>query len=243
MIKICPKCGKEFTHKRNKCCSLLCSRRRVHSLETKQNLSKIRKNFLIENPDKHHWRTKEKHKSEPCERVKEYLRSLNIVFVEEWQPLTNFAYSLDIAFPDFKLAIEINGNQHYNSDGSLKEYYQRRHDLIEQNGWTILELHYTVAYDLNKLLLLIGNREQPDYSEYFKIQLEKQMKRNKELPMRYGQKQKIKNDLKWEPFKEIILNSGIDFSKFGWVQKVSKILGISTSKISKWMKRYLPDFY
>ena len=51
------------------------------------------------------------------------------------------ASNIDIAFPDIKLGIEINGNQHYNSDGTLKDYYQERHNLIEEAGWKLLEVH------------------------------------------------------------------------------------------------------
>lgn len=239
-IKICPRCNTEFRLSRKTYCSSFCAH--IHSNETKQHLSKMRKKFLLENPDKHHWRTKEKHKSEPCEKVKEYLKSLNINFVEEWQPLSDYAYSLDIAFPDKKLAIEINGNQHYNSDGTLKEYYQNRHDLIEREGWTILELHYTIAYNLEKLLKLIEIKEQPNYSEYFRVKQEKKaLKIKTALPL--GQTAILKNDRKWESFKEKVLNSGINFSRYGWVQQVSEVLGISPQKVNSWMKRYLPEFY
>ncbi len=60
---------------------------------------------------------------------------------------------------------------------------------------------------------------------------------------RAGVKVKRKSDVKWEPYKTIILNSGIDFSKFGWVHKVSKILNISPQLGGKWVKRYLPEQY
>ena len=55
-------------------------------------------------------------------------------------------FSIDIAFPDIKFGIEVNGNQHYNSDGTLKPYYKERHDLIEKSGWILLELHYSSCY-------------------------------------------------------------------------------------------------
>ena len=42
---------------------------------------------------------------------------------------------------------------------------------------------------------------------------------------------------------EKIINSNIDFSKEGWVKKVSKIIGISENKGSKWMKRNMTEFY
>lgn len=189
------------------------------------------------NPEKHPWKKNEKYKSVPCEKVKEFLRSLNIKFVEEWNPLEDRHYSIDIAFPDIKLGIEINGNQHYNRDGSLKEYYKARHDLIVSSGWKLLELHYSIAFDLQKIKDLIDIKEQPDYTEYFRE------KKNKHQTLPKGARARMKSDAKWEEYKEKVTNSEIDFSKFGWVTEVSKILNIKSQKVSKWMKRYLPEFY
>lgn len=43
--------------------------------------------------------------------------------------------------------------------------------------------------------------------------------------------------------KALIQQSGIDFKKFGWVNDVSKIIGISPQRVSIWMKRNMHDFY
>jgi len=40
-----------------------------------------------------------------------------------------------------------------------------------------------------------------------------------------------------------MLNSNIDFSKFGWVKQVSFIINIHSSKVSQFMKKYMFDFY
>lgn len=45
------------------------------------------------------------------------------------------------------------------------------------------------------------------------------------------------------PLIDKILNSGIDFSKFGWVGKVSIILNKKPQKVNQWMKKYMPEFY
>ena len=55
-------------------------------------------------------------------------------------------FSIDIAFPDKKIGIEINGNQHYDSSGELKKYYRERHNLIEEKGWKLLEFHFKEIY-------------------------------------------------------------------------------------------------
>lgn len=48
---------------------------------------------------------------------------------------------------------------------------------------------------------------------------------------------KIKNQI------EKIKNSNITFNKFGWVNKVSKILEITPQKVNCWMKKNMLEFY
>lgn len=123
----------------------------IHTEETKRNLSEKRKQWLKDNPDKHPWRNKDKFKSKPCEKVKEFLSQLNIPFIEEYQPeIDGRAFSIDIALPDKMIALEINGNQHYERDGTLKAYYQERHDLLEFSGWDVYEIHYSACFNLDK---------------------------------------------------------------------------------------------
>jgi hypothetical protein len=42
---------------------------------------------------------------------------------------------------------------------------------------------------------------------------------------------------------ELIKNSGIDFHRFGWVEKASVILKVSPQKVGPWMRRNMPEFY
>ena len=241
-IKVCPTCNKEHTNTRSNYCDKNCSKEKSKDPAVRKKISEGRIAYLVANPELHPWKRKDKHKSKPCGKVKEYLDSKNIKYVEEWQPLSDRFFSIDIAFPDIKLGIEINGNQHYNADGTLSQYYQERHDLIVESGWTLIEVHYSSCFNFENLERIFNIGEQPDYSEYFKIKLERDSK-NKIDSLPRGVKAKQKNDIKWEPFKELVLNSGIDFSKFGWVGKVSKILNTPSQKVNGWMKRYLPEFY
>ena len=115
--------------------------------EIGNNISKKLKEFFKNNPDKHPWKNNVKFKSVPCEFLKEKLKQKNIPFQAEFQPLQERFFSIDIAFPKIKCGIEVNGNQHYNKDGSLKEYYQNRHRLITDEGWTLIQLHYKLCYN------------------------------------------------------------------------------------------------
>ena len=239
-VKICKECKSEH-YRRSSYCSEECSKIQIQIQKpmTREKMSLARKKYLSEHPDKHPWKNPVKFKSIPCEKVKEFLDAKGIKYIEEWQPLSDRYFSIDIAFPDIKVGIEINGNQHYDKDGNLKPYYQQRHDLIEQAGWKLLELHYMCCFNLSLLENIINLKEQPDYSEYFKIQKTKD--KIEILPR--GQKNKNNSDIKWQPYKELVLKSNIDFTKFGWVIKTSEILNISPQKVNKWMKRYLPEFY
>ena len=131
-----------------------------HTDETKKKLSEIKLTYFKNNPDKHIWKKNDKFISKPCEYVKELLHKENISFVEEYQPLDDRMFSIDIAFPNDKIGIEINGNQHYNNDGSLKDYYSTRHQLIENEGWKLYEIHYSLVYknDFKDLLYKIINK-------------------------------------------------------------------------------------
>lgn len=236
----CLSCGNIVVEKRRKYCSADCRLKAYASDEYRNKISTSRRKFLSDNPDKHPWKNSSKFKSAPCEALKKYLTSRNIKFVEEWQPLPDRYFAIDIAFPDTKLGIEVNGNQHYDRDGSLRKYYKDRHDLITAAGWKLIELHYSSCYDESLLDLIINVGEQPDYSEYFKLR-EDRINAKRTLPR--GEKNRIKTDEKWEPFKSVVENSNIDFGKFGWVSEVATLLNIKPQKVNGWMKRYLPDIY
>lgn len=143
-----------------------------HTEESKRKLSEIRKKYLEENPDKHPWRSKNKHQSIPCSKVKDFLKNMKISFIEEYQPnIDGRFFSIDIALPDKKIALEINGNQHYERDGSLKTYYQERHDLLEKNGWNVFEIHYSSCFNINKwtsFINTISNSSTVEEFDYFK---------------------------------------------------------------------------
>lgn len=40
---------------------------------------------------------------------------------------------------------------------------------------------------------------------------------------------------------KLVKNSDVDFTKFGWVNKIAKIINKKPQKINKWMKKYLPE--
>lgn len=222
---------------------------RKHTDESKRKISEKRIIYLNENPDLHPWKNNNKFKSKPCELVKNFLKEKNISFIDEYNPIIDKNYSIDIAFPDIKLGIEINGNQHYDNDGNLKDYYKNRHELIENEGWKLLEIHYMFVYTrLDELLHIIDIKEQPDYSQYFNdIKNKKILKEEKNIENEKNRIINRENVLKKriekiEERKTLIRNStDIDYSKSGWGIKLSKILGISSQKTVKFVKEHMLD--
>lgn len=142
-----------------------------HSDKIKNDLSIWRKNYIKKNKDKIKWVGD---KSVPSEKFKNILKLNNIDFVEEFMPLENRYFRIDIAFPDKKIGIEINGEQHYERSGELKEYYQDRHDLIENNGWKLYEISHHLVFKetfINDFLIGLKNNFNlggVDYSFYIK---------------------------------------------------------------------------
>lgn len=232
-MKTCSICNKTFNLRR-KYCSSECTRESYKSDEFRNIQSKNRKRFLKNNPEKHPWKKNSKFISEPCERLKKFLDDRGIKYIEEYRVIEDRYFSIDIAFPDIKVGIEVNGNQHYNRDGTLKDYYKNRHDIISSYGWKLIELHYSCCFNNSILETLIQKYEQPDYTVYIKPI-------KTVLPK--GEKNKLNSEARWNPYKDKVINSQIDFKKLGWVKKVSLILGIKEQKVSPWMKRHLKEFY
>ena len=215
-----------------------------HSDITKEKIGTNTKNYLTKNPEKHNWRKFNRSKSVPCENLKKYFKSEGINFVEEFRPLLKRSFRIDIAFPDIKLGIEVNGNQHYDKDSELLPYYKERKRLIEGLGWDIIEIKArNVSRDLFKedlVLYLIkkyGNLDS-DYSSYVKEKIKRRKRSDHFSNLAISNFEKIHSVR-----IKLINESNIDFSKFGWVKKVADLLGINYQKINSWMKKYMLDFY
>ena len=165
--------------------------------------------------------------------------SKNISFVEEFTPLKHRHYSIDIAFPDIKVGIEINGNQHYNKDKTLAAYYQDRHDKIEAEGWILYEIHYSKVYDLmfiEELLSKINRREQISYDFYIKKDKSEFVgppKPNTDQIRESKIYTKLKN----------LKESNVDFTNKKWTKEASIILDIPSNRVRSWIMFSDPEYF
>lgn len=261
---ICPHCHQHYEGKRQKhfatCPNLHHGHK--HTEESKRKLSDARKKWLKENPDKHPWKNKNKFKSVPCEKLKKILRKY-FNFIEEYTDNRwGHNYSLDIAFLDRKIAVEVNGAQHYNKDGNLKPYYQKRHNFLESNGWLVLEVFYIRCFkenEIEKIKTAIQERV-PIPEEEYKLLFQNKRKsieeKRKERELKFKkakQEGKINSngtkivankysEEKWLQRKTLIENSGVDLTKFGWVAKVAKLTGLTNRMIYLTTKHFKDKF-
>jgi len=222
--------------------------KRETSDETRKKISEGRKKFLKENPDKHPWKRHDKFKSEPCERFKKMLKVNNISFLEEYEPLEENSYAIDVAFPDKKIGIEINGNQHYNEDGTLKSYYKKRKKEIEEKGWKLFDIHYSLIYKkgfIDNIIKDIKNKYNLkiiDYTFYVKESIkrknkkyycscgkEKYYKSKKCIKCQQISRRKVKRPPYEQLIKEIKETNHC---------AVGRKYGVSDTAIRKWIKQY-----
>lgn len=233
------------------------------SEETKRKISEGRKKWIRENPDKYPWKQKDKSRfrSIPCEQLKDILRKDGYEFVEEFTDSTwSHMYSLDIAFLDKKLAIEVNGTQHYDRTGSLMPYYQKRHDYLVSKGWTILEVYYATCFkkeELEKIKAAIDTGKPVSDEEHkrlfqdrVKSKAEKEQARQERIAQakkdgtfRYGKIQgHTLTNSELLSRKEKILNCGVDFTKFGWISTAIKATGLTKRQIEFTIEKFKDDF-
>jgi hypothetical protein len=216
--------------------------------EEKNKISVSRIEYLKNNPDSHPWKRKGKQKSVPCEKLKTILRNNGLVFNEEYTPLeSNRFYSMDISFIKNKIGVEVNGNQHYNLDGSLKEYYRIRHEHFTSLGWKIIEVHYSKVYIeeyVKNLITYLKTLDEYSYDELIEFNSVIKFKKDKKIKYcdcgneilntsiicrkcYYSNRRKV-----IRPEYEILINEVI---KNGY-SATGRKYGVSDNAIRKWLK-------
>lgn len=219
-----------------------------HTEETKEKLSLIRKEYCKNNPDKHYWKSSNRSISRPCENFKRVIEEIGLVYIPEMTISDERFFSIDIALPQYKIGIEINGNQHYESNGCLKEYYQKRHDYISSLGWKLYELHYSLCFNddfIKSTLNKIVNNIDITYDFDYELYLLDKLNRNKQNSCQCGRKinknskncvyctNKTKRKVE-RPTYEILK---IDVENFGY-SGTGRKYGVTGNCIKKWMKNY-----
>lgn len=122
------------------------SKGRKHTQESKDKISKARKDFLSKNPDKVPYLLN--HKSKGPSYPERYFSKIfqNTKVVSQYKLGT---YSLDFAESSLKIDIEIDGEQHY-LDERIIEHDKKRNNYINSLGWKIIRIRWSKYRSLTK---------------------------------------------------------------------------------------------
>ena len=154
-----------------------------------------------------------------------------------------FPYSIDFAFINEKVALEFDGKCHFIS-GKRIDHDLKRDEYLESKGWRTFRVSYDEmkSFEIQNFLEFIESLAPIDYRKKF----EERMIKSEEIKPKKENKRdlnRINYDSEQYKLAEIISSSDIDFSSFGWVNKVSHLTGKKHQKINRWMKKYLPEIY
>ena len=220
---------------------------RCHTNEEKEHLSVLRKEYLKNNPDKVPYLLNHHSKQSYPEKYFEKIFSNDDVLCKLKKEFKVGLYSLDFAFPEIKFYIEIDGEQHY-LDERIIEHDKIRNEVLEKMGWYGIRIRWSEyqrkSFDERSILIsniknyvngnseninIENNTNKIDY-EYLREHwlLDKNNKINR----------KLKDKEIWLSRKELILNSGVNLSKFGWVEKVIKETGLTKRIIENTVKKF-----
>lgn len=218
-----------------------------HTQETKDKISRIRKEYLKNNPDKVPYLINHSRKeSYPEKYFTEIFKKENLNVVKAYRV---GLYELDFAIPDRRIDIEIDGSQHY-YDKRIVESDIRRNKFLEDNGWDIIRIEWSKYQKMRKI-------EKLDYIQNLKSYIDnllvtkplimvEDIKRQKnkstcvcgaekEIKSRTCNKCRGLKDRKVErpSYEELIK----EVSELGYCGTGRKY-GVSDNAIRKWIKRY-----
>jgi very-short-patch-repair endonuclease len=151
-------------------------------------------------------------------------------------------YEIDFANQERKIAIEIDGDQHY-EDKKMVDHDLKRDKILKELGWETIRIRWSQYRSLDKQ----QRKKVIDKIMSFTIDPEKDIvffyNHRKETEEREKRIKKEKKEELIKKKKEMVLNSGINLSSFGWVVEVSKILGLTPNSGGRWVRKNMPDFY
>lgn len=159
-----------------------------------------------------------------------------------------YPYFIDFAFLNIKLAVELDGACHFNNGEPRKQHDIKRDDFLIENGWKVFRISYKEinTETINKFINILNDIYNSDkildnivYRGKISYFNTKKRRNRKE----YCEQIKLNNEQKQKQYIDIVLNSNINFSKFGWVTETSKIINQKPQKVNAWMLRFMKDFY
>lgn len=218
-----------------------------HTDESKKKMSEARKKWLEKNKHKYNWRYKEE--TYPEKIFREWCETLDVKIIAEFTP-DNFDryYRIDFAVIDKMIAIEINGEQHYDRQGNLREYYSERHQYLESKGWVVFDI---LARDIIKnfddvkeqVINCLKCRQSKQINHIVrhkvlrdKIKQEKSKQKTEKLK---AVKLALENDRR-NIINEVLQSYG---NKHGVIGKIAKRLGVTSMHVRRIIRKLEIDVF
>ena len=171
------------------------------------------------------------------------------------------AYSLDFAFINIKLDVELDGRCHFKNGNERINTDIKRDNYLLNSGWNIYRIsYYDIEYNeketINKFIKLLENNDFDYDKSYYlknKVITNNEFKKQYEIHKNKEYQKEQRNIRKLQDIKnkrniliDLEKNSNIDFSKFGWVNKAHKFLQTKNSDIKmihRYINKYYPEFF
>lgn len=219
-----------------------------HTEDSKKKLRKKRLAWMKANPDKTAWRTR----NEPS-----YPETLFMQICQEnslydtydiIREYCVFPHYIDFAFVNAKVAVEVDGSQHWLDKSRIESDIRKDNNLL-QNGWRIMRIpefklkdsYAQVTSDVLTFLsdLNITEKRYPsDIIDYECMREQVRSERNEKNRIATELRKKTRiaksNALKKSRYEDFIAV----YPKWGWTVALGKKWGISSQKSSKYCKKH-----
>lgn len=253
-IPKCPICGKDCKYNHGNLFSSICGdkncamahRKLLYKDETKEKIRQARFNYLKKKLGKTAW---ERRINGEMSYLEQWFFDNVIIkysLLEKYDIVNEFPeypYFIDFAFLNVRLAVELDGKQHFRNIKNQNRDIKKQALLIEK-GWKV----YRVRFDELKQEKIIDflnvlNSVEKYETKILECRLYKFAEYKKSSQTREEYLKRKKQEY-IEREKENILkirNSNVDFTKHGWVVVVAKLINKKHQKIYNWMKNFCPD--
>ena len=166
-----------------------------------------------------------------------------------------YPYFIDFAFINIHLAVELDGACHFNNGTERVEHDIKRDKILSEKGWNIFRIKYNetnqaiITEFLNYLKTIKVNPKILTNRVYKNREANPQKKHKKREVKPHRSQQEYYDEVRSKNYEKekhkinVVLNSGIDFTKIGWVKQLSVIIDKRPQKVNGWMKKYMPEFY
>lgn len=152
-------------------------------------------------------------------------------------------FSLDFAWVDKKICIEIDGEHHQRFEECILRD-KEKDALLIQKGWKVLRVPWkSICNDTRSWIEICKsfvNNESISEERQFLINkfIEAQLTKQRLIVEKRENKEREKQKL--IEYRQECLEK-VDLMKFGWVTKISKLWGISSQKVHCYMRKYFNE--